>query len=67
VTGVRAPAFERTELKQSASGRQAGYRTLCANARAPAGLTFSGRSAPFGTALSMVVAAKVHQIVQSGI
>jgi hypothetical protein len=29
--------------------------------------TFSGRSALFGTAMSMVVVAKVHQIVQSGI
>jgi hypothetical protein len=30
-------------------------------------LTFSSRSAPFGTAMSMVVVAKVHQIVQLGI
>jgi hypothetical protein len=30
-------------------------------------LTFSGRSAPFGTVMSMFVVAKVHQFVQSGI
>jgi hypothetical protein len=30
-------------------------------------LNFSGRSAPFGTAMSMVVVAKVHRFVQSGI
>jgi hypothetical protein len=30
-------------------------------------LTFSVQSAPFGTLMSMVVMAKVHQFVQSGI
>jgi hypothetical protein len=30
-------------------------------------LNFSGRSAPFGTVMSMVAVAKVHQFVQSGI
>jgi hypothetical protein len=30
-------------------------------------LTFSGRSAPFGTVMSIGVVSKVHQFVQSGI
>jgi hypothetical protein len=53
VTGVRAPAFERTEVMQPVSGRQAGYRERCARTRASVGLKTLG--APGAVAQCVVV------------